>query len=81
MKNFSKKFKKITALLLTVVTVIAFTACSGDNGRGNNYEEQIDAKKTNIYVANFDGGLGKVWLQNAIKRFESQNAEVFLRNG
>ena len=76
MKNFSKKFKKITALLLTVVTVIAFTACSGDNGRGNNYEEQIDAKKTNIYVANFDGGLGKVWLQNAIKRFESQNAEV-----
>lgn len=76
MKNFSKKFKKITALLLTVVTVIAFTACSGDNGGGNNYEEQIDAKKTNIYVANFDGGLGKVWLQNAIKRFESQNAEV-----
>ena len=63
-----RKIKKVASCLLAVSAVFSATACGGNNS--GNGKEQIDDKKTQIFVYNFNGGFGYEWLDKAADRFE-----------
>lgn len=57
--------KKILAALLVVcLCVIPFTGC-------RRAGVTIDDTKTQLYIANYDGGVGTDWLNEAAERFSS----------
>lgn len=68
-----KKFKKILAFVMSLTVSCSVFASCGGGGEDPSQKEQAD--KTNIYVANFDGGYGNEWLKKAIERFENENKE------
>ncbi|MBQ7236448.1 MAG: hypothetical protein IJX03_04770 [Clostridia bacterium] len=57
-----KKFVTLFMALIMVFGTFCFAGCpSGD-----------DSTKTHLYVANYNGGSGEVWLTNVIERFEEK---------
>ena len=70
-----KKF----VLLFTIVTMIlssfAITGC------GNKVVEDIDKNKTQLYVANYNGGVGNKWLTDVVERFEAEYADYEFEPG
>ena len=65
-----KKFlAMIVALIMSVVSLGAFTSCGEEEG--NDY----DPNKANLTVATYNGGVGRAWLDDAIYRFEQLHAE------
>ncbi len=69
-----KTLTKFIALLCAVTTCMPFAACGG--GTGESGAQQIDKSKAQLYVSNFDGGVGHNWLDAHIKRFEADYAET-----
>ena len=63
------KLSKIVSVALVSCLCIAFAAGCSKPG------EKIDATKTQIYVANYNGGVGTEWLEKAKTRFEAAYAE------
>lgn len=43
--------------------------------------QKVDETKTQLYVSNFNGGVGDEWLNKAISRFETAYAEVSFTEG
>lgn len=72
MKKYGKCLMPVTAILL----VGCLSGCN--NGKIKNKE---DPTKTNIYVYNFDGGIGTKWVQNAAARFEEKYASKSFEEG
>lgn len=67
--------KKFTVALLSAVLAATslFAGCGGTPvGGGGN--QQIDTEKTQIYVDNYNGGVGKNWLTKMAARFEAKYA-------
>ena len=56
---------KALTYLMAVSLVFALTAC----GFGDNNID-IDENKSQLWVANYNGGVGEVWLDTLIERFE-----------
>ncbi|MBQ3506026.1 MAG: hypothetical protein IJA89_04545 [Clostridia bacterium] len=68
------KMKKTLCLLLATATVgAAFAGC--------DHDPDPYGDKTVIYVANKDNGIGRVWLDNAIARFEEAKKDVSYEDG
>ena len=70
-----KKATKILSLAFALaMTASMFAGCRGEDGpnggTGGNREE--DTTKTQLYTSNYEGGYGRVWLDNAIARFEKE---------
>ena len=66
-----KKFKMLLAVLLSGVLALGlFAGCSSDSD-----EEPIDDTKTQLYVYNYDGGVGSKWLEDVKADFEAAYAE------
>ena len=65
MGKANKIFARTMAATLSLTALLGATACGG--GGGNGGEE--DRSETVIKVANFGGGVGKVWLEEAFARF------------
>lgn len=63
------------AVLMTMGTAGALTAC-GDNGGGGN--SGSDLPKTQLYVRNYQGGFGNKWLYNGKDKFEAKYKDVEL---
>ena len=61
------------ALLLSATTLCSFTSC------GKKQKTDEDPTKANLYVATYNGGVGREWLDDAAKRFEKmyENATNF----
>ena len=76
----SKKWKRIlaTGLCLTSLFggVMGFSGC-GKKGGG----EIIDATKTQVKVKYNNGGLGRVWLDTVLAKFEEVYADVSFEEG
>ena len=72
------KMKRLLACGLAAVaacsSVAALGACS-------EVIEDIDATKTQLYVANYNGGVGEKWLDEAAKRFEEEYKDVVFEPG
>lgn len=66
--------KKILVLALIMLSVFSLSACN--DGFYHGTEVTTDVNKTQLYVGNFDGGLGHAWLETVIDAFEEENPEV-----
>ncbi len=62
--------------LFALTAVIAATTFAGCGRGGNSTVDgiKIDPTKTQLYVYNYDGGVGSEWLDKAIVRFEKEHA-------
>lgn len=72
--------KKLLSLICTLVllfsSICVLTACDDTDG-----EKQIDETKTQLHVANFDGGYGHAWLEQAVGVFEEKYAQTSFEEG
>ena len=78
MKN-KKIFALMAIALLGTTAMGSFSACGGGAGGGLGggtiiEDSSYDETKANLSVATFDGGVGREWLLDAIKRFEAKYA-------
>ncbi len=68
--------KKSLSLLLAGIVVsgsmVGLTGCMGSDG------VKIDKNKTQLYVGNYNGGVGDKWLDEVITRFETEYADYQL---
>lgn len=69
--------KVISAIMLICIacSVTSFVGCGGGGG------EKADITKTQIYVSNYDGGIGTDWLRDVKTRFEEANAAEHFEDG
>ena len=76
-----KRLIKILAVVSATLLALSLTACDPrvkieprPNPRPNPWPRPYpyDDVKTSIYVSNYEGGYGRVWLDNAIDRFEEK---------
>lgn len=65
-----KLLKRISVVLIAIVM-----CCTVFVGVGCNRTEQYDKNKTQLFVANYAGGVGVKWLEAAAKRFEDANTD------
>ncbi len=71
MKNI---FKKVGCILIAVLIAIGCVGC----GDGNN---GIDNSKTQLYISNFNGGVGTEWLYKVIDRFTEKYKDTSFEDG
>lgn len=74
-----KAMKRIAAALVAGILVLSMAACEREPVSTGG--PQHDATKTNVYVMNFDGGLGQEWLDAAELRFEEMYKDIELAEG
>ena len=70
--------KRLLACGLAAVAV-----CSSVSALGacSQVIDDVDATKTQLYIANYNGGVGEKWLDEAAKRFEAQYKDVVFEPG
>ena len=59
-----RKLKKLLAVLLSVVCALGIFGGCGDKGI------KIDKTKTQLYISNYDAGIGRTWIESIGKEFE-----------
>lgn len=69
--------KKITALILGIIVVFSSMAV----GCGPQGGTTIDTSKSQLTVANYDGGVGSEWFYKMIEGFEAKYAETSFEEG
>lgn len=72
--------KKIVTGCLMIVLLFLFFAGCGDNRTGPG-GEVVDHNRTQLNVANFDGGIGSTWLYNAKAAFEEKYKDESFEEG
>lgn len=71
--------KKLVASILAVTCVLGTTACGPVGG---NPGPSVDTSKTTlINVKNYNGGVGREWLDNAVERFIEANKSTSFAKG
>ena len=70
----------VLSILLTLCTVGTFVGCSDSFGN-TGWNEELDTKKTQLYVRNYQGGFGNKWLYNGKAKLEAKYAGVSLETG
>lgn len=75
--------KKTCVLGLAALTAFGCVACGGGNGGDDNANKfnKPGKDKTVIKVANFQGGVGSVWIDEAAERFAEANQETHYADG
>ncbi len=84
-----KHLKKIMAIILAVIMVISSTALlascdregGGSGGGIGGTTEKVDAQRTQLFIANYNGGGGSEWLNEIKTRFEAAYADVSFEEG
>ena len=74
---------KIVALILSVACAMPLTACGGVRGGSDNPldNEQIDTKRTQLFVNNFYGGYGSDWIAAVKSRYEELHKDDVYEEG
>ena len=72
----SKIVKIGIAMLIALATMFQLVACGRESG-----VESKDTSKTQLYVSNYDGGIGTQWLRDIKAKFEEENANVSFETG
>ncbi|MBE7084289.1 MAG: hypothetical protein E7373_06800 [Clostridiales bacterium] len=70
---------RVIALILSVLTCLSITACAGPSGGPSSGKG--DKNTTLIYIEHFGGGVGRVWLDDAIVRFKDLVKEKSYEEG
>lgn len=74
-----KKLISIICLLAMVLSVLA--SCGGGKNPFIDAGEDIDTDKTQLYISNWDGGIGTEWLNRAAAAFEARYADYEFEPG
>lgn len=77
MKNL-KRF--VCVLAVAVFAVSACVGCRSNSGNGGG-DVTIDTSKSQLYVGNYNGGYGSVWLDHLIEGFEEKYKNVSFESG
>lgn len=70
-----RRFKSILTIILAFLLAMPMTACN------NNVIDEVDETKTQLTVYSYGGGVGNVWLDEVIKRFEEKYANESFEEG
>ena len=70
--------KKIAMIGLAALLACSSVGCMGGSSGG---DKKIDATKTQLNVATFEGGYGRGWLDAVVARFEAAHAETVFEEG
>ena len=70
-------FKKFLALLSCGAVIAGASVYTGCGVK----KTSVDTSKTQLWVKYYNGGIGKVWIEEAIKRFTDDYAEVSFQDG
>lgn len=82
MKKMKSLVRGAMCMLLALLMGLTTIACTReDPSNSNNPEKPVDDTKTQLYVANYYGGLGDQWLWEVIAKFEAANAETSFEEG
>lgn len=76
-----KKIGKLLTVILSLVMTASVTACVGVGREEVGGTTEINKAMSQLYVSNFEGGFGRVWLDNAAKRFEEMYADESFEDG
>ena len=71
--------KKIAGI--TLAAALAAGSMYGFAGCGEVISQSVDETKTQLYVGNYDGGVGTQWLYDAADRFEEIFADYEFEPG
>ncbi len=74
------KFKKLACAALAALLPVSMVACGG-TPIGGSVIESVDDTKTQLKVFSYNGGVGSVWLDKVIERFEADYKDVSFRDG
>ncbi len=74
----NKNLKKLLILSASACSVAALGSCAS---RGGDDSTQVIADKTQLYLTNFDGGVGSEWLTPLIKAFEESEKDNSYEDG
>ena len=66
--------KKIFVMFLVFALSITMFGCHRENDT-----PKVNKDQTQLYVFNYDGGVGQEWLESAIEKFEEIYVENYLR--
>ena len=76
----NKFFKKTVVLLLAIVCAmgsLSLFGCSNDGPKSSHVKDQVyDPNKAQLYVSNFNGGVGTEWLYRNIEKFQKEYKDV-----
>ena len=64
--------KRLTATILSVAMLAGGASAFAGCAKPVPDDRPIDPTKTQLYVGNYDGGVGGKWLDNAAARFEEK---------
>ena len=70
--------KKIWTVLLSLCMLFGFAFGAAGCGPG---PKTLDTTRTQLYVGNYDGGLGSAWLEEFTRYFEEKYADVSFEEG
>ena len=69
--------KKTLCVILGLLMSLSVAAC----GKGPGLTEAIDPNRTQLYVFNYDGGVGTEWLYEIKERFEAEYKDTCFEPG
>ncbi len=78
---FSKLACGALAIAMTLAGAASFAGCNRTGTAPGGIDQEVDPTRTQLYVANHDGGFGHEWLQAAAKRFEELYKDVPFEEG
>ena len=66
--------KRLINAMLSCMLISSMVAPVASCGTRGQFGETVDKKKTQLFVSNYDGGFGTVWLNDLKTAFEAENA-------
>lgn len=72
--------KKIILTIFITLSLFILSACNGKFTKDT--AETVDTTKTQLYIGNFDGGLGHEWLETVSEMYEANhpNIQIIINN-
>lgn len=78
---FSKLACGALAIAMTLAGAAGFAGCNRTGTAPGGIDQEVDPTRTQLYVANHDGGFGHEWVQAAARRFEELYKDVPFEEG
>lgn len=73
--------KKSLSMVAALVLALSCFSFIGAGCKRNPLPPGFDASKTQLYIGNYDGGLGAAWLREVADKFEKEHAEECFESG
>lgn len=69
-----KLFQRISVFVLCFAMTLSFIGCGSLTVEDTNGDGESETNATEIYIMNFGGGVGRIWLDKAVEEFKALKA-------